>query len=362
MSTPDSRRIRAVVVDDSATVRELLVAILHNAGDIEVVGTGSTGKEAVRLVSRLRPDVLTMDIRMPVMDGLEATRWIMREVPTPIVIVTGSLMCDDIDLTMEALRAGALTVVHKPGLADSETCDKVVQAVRLMSSVLVIHHWNHRQRPALAATASRAFQTRAEITQPRPLRVIGLAASTGGPAALATVLRGLSAQFPLPILVVQHITKGFASGLAEWLNHQTDLHVVLAGHGDAVLAGTVLLAPDDYHLEVNVQGVVELSKQPVYRGLRPSANYLFQSLARAYGARAAGVILTGMGDDGCDGLETLHAAGGLTIAQDEQNCVVFGMPREAIARHAVDYVLPLDQIAPLLNRFTKIRAGMVQDG
>lgn len=360
MSTLNGRRIRAVVVDDSATVRELLVAILHNAGDIEVVGAGSNGEEAVRLVSRLRPDVLAMDIRMPVMDGLEATRRIMRDTPTPIVIVTGSLMRGDIDLTLEALRAGALTIVNKPGLADPDTCDKVVQAVRLMSSVPVIHHWDRKHRPASAA--SRVFQTRAEITHPRPLRVIGLAASTGGPAALATILRGLSAQFPLPILIVQHITNGFASGLAEWLSHQTDLRVVLAGHGDAVLAGTVLLAPDDYHLEVNVQGVVELSKQPAYRGLRPSANYLFQSLARAYGAHAAGVILTGMGDDGCDGLEPLRAAGGLTIAQDEPSCVVYGMPREAVARNVVNHVLPLDQIAPLLNQFIGVRAGMAQDG
>lgn len=359
MSTPNSRRIRAVVVDDSATVRDLLVAILHNAGDIEVVGTGSTGEEAIRLVSRLRPDVLAMDIRMPVMDGLEATRRIMRDTPTPIVIVTGSLMRDDIDLTLEALRAGALTIVNKPGLADPDTCDKVVQAVRLMSSVPVIHHWNRGRRPASGAATPRPRTANASS---RPLRVIGLAASTGGPAALATILRALPAQFPLPILIVQHITNGFASGLAEWLSHQTDLRVALASHGDTVTAGTIWLAPDDYHLQVTGPGVVALSKQPPYHGLRPSASYLFQSLAQAYGAHAAGVILTGMGDDGCDGLETLHAAGGLTIAQNEQSCVVFGMPREAIARDAVDYVLPLDQIAPLLNQFIGVRAGTVQDG
>lgn len=363
MPALNGSRIRVVVIDDSPTVRDLLVDLLRAAGDMEVVGIGANGADAVRLVNRLHPDVVTMDIRMPTLDGLEATRRIMREAPTPIVIVTGSLMRGDIDLTMEALRAGALTIVNKPGLADPETCDKVVQAVRLMASVPVIHHWNRglTSRPAVAAGRLPAGLPR---PRPQPLRVIGLAASTGGPAALATILRALSAykQFQLPLLIVQHITTGFASSLADWLSQYTDRRVALASHGDAVTAGTVWLAPDDYHIQVNGQGVVELSKQPPYHGLRPSANMLFQSLARAYGAQAAGVILTGMGDDGGEGLETLHTAGGLTIAQDEPSCVVFGMPREAIARHAVDYVLPLDRIAPLLNQLAGVGAGLASDG
>jgi two-component system chemotaxis response regulator CheB len=361
MTKPSRSRIRVVVVDDSPTVRDLLIAILQNADDIDVVGSGANGEDAVRLVDRLRPDVLTLDIRMPVMNGLEATRRIMREAPMPIVIISGSAMRSDIDLTIEALQAGALTVVNKPGLADSETCDKVVQAVRLMAGVPVIHHWNRLTQPVAAATAPPSVEWRGKPARPDKIEVIGIAASTGGPSALATILRQLPARFPMPILIVQHITNGFASGLAEWLSHQTDLCVNLAGHGDALTPGTILIAPDNYHMQVNARGVVELCKEAPYRGLRPSANPLFQSLAHVYGPRAAGVILTGMGDDGSDGLESLHAAGGLTIAQDEQSSVVFGMPHEAIARNAIEFILPIEQIGLLLNQLADLPAGVTRD-
>jgi two-component system chemotaxis response regulator CheB len=300
--------IRAIVVDDSPTAQKLLVTILQEAEGIQVVGVGTDGEEAVRLTKRLRPDVVTMDVRMPRMDGLEATRRIMRDTPTPIVVVTADLMQADMNLTFEALRAGALTVVGKPGLADTETCEKVIRTVKLMAAVPVVHHWDRRDwRPA---------------------------------------------DFSAPILVVQHVTNGFVSGLAEWLDGVTPLHVGLASHGETPQPKSVLLAPDDYHVRVNAQGVVELSKETPYKGLRPSANYLFHSLARAYGHRAIGIVLTGMGDDGAEGLLALRQAGGLTLAQDEQSCVVYGMPREAVARDAVDEVLPLDQIAPTLRRVT----------
>lgn len=353
-----ARPIRVVVIDDSPTACELLVAILQGAEGIQVIGVGHTGEDAVRLTKRLRPDVVTMDVRMPKMDGLEATRHIMSEVPTPIVIVTGSnVMRAEANLTFEALRAGALTVVSKPGLADPETCDKVVQTVRLMSEVPVVHHWGRRRSGAPAGRGEEAVALLSprEADHQGRVQMIGIAASTGGPAALATVLGALPADFPVPILVVQHVTRGFVAGLAEWLNGETPLHVGLASHGDIPQPGTVLLAPDDYHMQVNARGVVELCREPPYRGLRPSANYLFRSLARAYGPRAVGVVLTGMGDDGAEGLEMLHQAGGLTLAQDEQSCVVYGMPHEAVARNAVDHVLSLDQIALTLGQLARLR-------
>jgi two-component system chemotaxis response regulator CheB len=185
--------------------------------------------------------------------------------------------------------------------------------------------------------------------------VIGIASSTGGPATLSKILGRLPADFGVPILVVQHVTNGFVAGLAEWLDGVTPLRVSLASHGETPRAGSVLMAPDDYHTRVNAHGIVELYKGIPYKGLRPSANDLFHSLARAYGPQAAGVVLTGMGDDGAEGLLALHRAGGLTLAQDEQSCVVYGMPREAIARDAVDEVLPLDQIAPTLERVTQTK-------
>jgi two-component system chemotaxis response regulator CheB len=370
--------IRAVVVDDSLSVRELLVALLHNSEGIQVVGVGSNGEEALRLVKRLRPDVVTMDVVMPKMDGLEATRRIMREVPTPIVMVTANMMRADIDLTFEALQAGALTVLRKPGLNDPENCENLVRTVCLMSGVPVIHHWGRDRssgRPPEAAkhttseTRSDRPPTRFDpalssglrkTLKDRDIRVIGIGSSTGGPAALAKVLRPLPAGFGIPILAVQHITPGFVSGLAEWLDKETALHVSIAGPGDTPQPGTVLFAPDDYHMELNAWGLIELNRESAYAGLRPSANHLFHSLARNYGVRAAGVILTGMGDDGVEGLMALHRSGGMTLAQDEASCVVYGMPREAVARGAVDRVLPLELIALSLERLDAQRVPRLE--
>ncbi len=351
--------IRAIVVDDSPTAQKLLVTILQKAEGIQVVGVGADGEEAVRLTKRLRPDVVTMDVRMPKMDGLEATRRIMRGTPTPIVVVTADLMQADMNLTFEALRAGALTAVGKPGLADTETCEKIIRTVKLMAEVPVVHHWDRREwRPpeALEASPPPAFPTQAtplaEKRAEENVHMVGIASSTGGPATLAKILGRLPADLAVPILIVQHVTNGFVAGLAEWLDGVTPLHVGLASHGETPRAGSILLAPDDYHVRVNAKGIIELYKGTPYKGLRPSANDLFHSLARTYGPQAVGVVLTGMGDDGVEGLLALRQAGGLTLAQDEQSCVVYGMPREAVARDAVDQVLSLDQIAPALERAT----------
>lgn len=343
--------IRAAVVDDSPTARELIMALLSNSKGIVVVGSGATGEDAVRLVRRMKPDVLCMDVRMPIMDGLEATRHIMRESPLPIILVTSSMMAEDVDLTFRALKAGALTVVKKPGLADPETCDNLLNTVRLMAGLPVVHHWGREpQRPTPPSTASvKTAAQSGDLTElTRTLEIIGIASSTGGPGTLATILSPLPADFPWPLLIVQHVSPGFGQGLAEWLNTQTPLTVGLAGHGDVPQPGMVLLAPDDYHLQVNRSKVVELYKGEPYRGLRPSANFLFNTLASVYREAAMGIILTGMGNDGVDGMEAMQRAGGLTIAQDEESCVVYGMPREAALRGAASRVLPPEGIAALL--------------
>lgn len=344
--------IRVLIVDDSATIRELLVAILQNTGDIQVVGTGTNGEDAVRLVKRLRPDVVTIDVRMPKMDGLEATQQIMRECPTPIVIVSASMKPNDQDLTFQALQAGALTAINTPGLDDPSTCAKVVETIRIMSGVPVIHHWGRIKSQPAASDAGKSKAATREVelaeVQDQETDIIGIAASTGGPSALSAVLHLLSPDFPLPILVVQHISSGFAMGLAEWLSTQVKLRVEVAAHGDILQPGVLMLAPDDYHIQINEHGIIELSKAEPYKRLRPSANVLFESLARVFGPRAMGIILTGMGDDGVNGLHELHKAGGMTIAQDEDSCVVFGMPQQAVYRNAVNHVLNLEQIARLL--------------
>ncbi len=354
--------IRAIVIDDSPTARELLVAVLQVTEGVQVVGTGSTGEDAVRLARRMKPDILVMDISMPKLDGLEATRQIMNAQPTPIVLVTGTFMHTDVDLSFRALKAGALTVMAKPGLADVEACDQLVKTIKSMAQVPVVRRWAGsspipRPSPAPQKTPEvPSLPKRAPVTPPlekdklsRPPRIIGVASSTGGPGALARIFKSLPIDYDIPILVVQHVTRGFATGLAEWLEGETPLHVRLASHGEEPHPGTILIAPDDYHMQVNYKGVIELCKEPPYHGLRPSANYLFHSLARVYGPRAMGIVLTGMGDDGAEGMLALHKVGGLTIAQDQASCVVYGMPKEAVERNAVDAIQTLDEIVLTLQ-------------
>jgi two-component system chemotaxis response regulator CheB len=351
--------IRVVIVEDSRTMTDLLVAILSAAGDIHVVGTAADGEAGVRLVQRLRPDLVTMDMYMPKMNGVEAVKAIMRTNPVPIVIVSADNKPHTMDLTFHALRAGALTVVNKPGLQDPKTSQKLVQTVRLMAGVPVIHHWGTVSNTPSAVShkpASSALIKNQYRKIDAKIRVVGIAASTGGPSTIAAVLKNLPADFPLPVALVQHFSPGFAGGLADWLGTQTSLRVDLAIHGDPLQPGTLVMAPDDYHLRVNRAGEIELSKEPAYKGLRPSANPLFESLAVAYGSAAMGIILTGMGDDGAEGLLKLHQAGGITIAQEEESCVVYGMPREAVARGAVDQLLTPEQIGFALEQISHRRS------
>jgi two-component system chemotaxis response regulator CheB len=338
-------------------MRELLYAILQGDGDIQVVGEGTTGEDAVRLVKRLRPDIVTMDIQMPKMDGLQATLKIMQENPTPIIVISANTKYQEMDLTFQALKAGALTIVQKPGLGDPEGCQHIVQMVRLMADVPVVRLWA-RNDFAQQNTTGETKRSPSEIpvskhslnTLEPSLNIIGIASSTGGPSALANILRSLPADFPLPILIVQHISPGFLSGFADWLGKQTPLHVEVASHGDLLQPGMILIAPDDYHMQVNERGVVELSKAPPYKGLRPSANYLFHSLANVFGPDALGIILTGMGDDGAAGILALHDSGGLTFAQEPNSCVINGMPQEAVNLKAIDHILTLDEIGSELER------------
>jgi two-component system, chemotaxis family, protein-glutamate methylesterase/glutaminase len=355
--------IRVVIIEDSQPMTDLLASILRAAGDIQVVGTAADGENGVRLVKRLHPDLVTMDIYMPKMNGVEAVRAIMRDHPVPIIIVSTNNEAEVMGMTFQALRAGALTVLGKPGLNDPETSQKLIQTVRVMAGVPVIHHWGtisgksptEPRKPIPSTNVNKKIQ---ELKS--RIRVIGIAASTGGPSAVATVLRNLPADFPLPIVLVQHFSPGFASSLVEWLGTQTGLRIRLATHGASLQPGTVLLAPDEYHLQINRAGTVELTREPAYKGLRPSANPLFNSLALAYGPSALGILLTGMGDDGVDGLIKLHETGGVTIAQEKNSCVVYGMPREAIDRGAVDGILTPEQIGFTLSRinnFSSKRKG-----
>jgi two-component system, chemotaxis family, protein-glutamate methylesterase/glutaminase len=336
--------IRVLIVDDSPTARSLLVAIFSSDADFQVVGEAVNGLEAVELTRKLRPDVVTMDIRMPKMDGFEATKEIMIATPTPIVIVTSSHSVHEIEMSLHALRAGALALLEKPAGPGSpgfeDAAQQLLSHVKAMAQVKVVRHWRSANPAARVEPAgSQRFG--------RP-RVIAIATSTGGPAALHVLLSGLPADFAVPILVVQHISHGFIRGLADWLNKVGQLHVKVAEEGESLKKRTVYLAPDDRHLGVSSQGLVALSAAPPIGGFRPSGTHLFESVAKAYGGTATALILTGMGEDGVAGLRAVRQAGSRIIAQDEKTCVVFGMPCAAIAANLADEVLPLEEMSARL--------------
>lgn len=336
--------VRVLVAEDSPTVQDLLVWILQSDPDLQVVGMANDGEEAVRLAARLRPDVITMDIHMPRMDGFQATREIMQRTPTPIVVVSAMVDKESVETSFSALQAGALSVVQKPTGPSSPNYEAVreclVMTVKLMSEVKVVRHWGRQPStpcPSVSISPPAAAKVQAEV--------VAIAASTGGPAALGQILSGLPADFPVPILVVQHISHGFGGGLVSWLDRATELKVGLARQGDCLAPGRVLVAPDGRHMMVRPGGRILLGPEGLDKGLCPSADPFFSSVARAFGPKALGVILTGMGRDGVEGLRQLKAVGGRVLAQDEASCVVFGMPKEAIMAGVVDQVVPLQQMA-----------------
>ncbi len=338
--------IRVVVVEDSTTARALLVTILRSDAGIEVVGEAADGAEGVALVQSLHPDVVTMDIHMPRMDGLQATKEVMITAPTPIVIVTGSQSLAEMGTAMSVLRAGAVGIAHKPpgpgapGFA--EAARQLIDTVKALAAVKVVRHWRTVPTAPRRAVAP-AVRTARD-------RLVAVAASTGGPEALHRLLSALPGDYPVPVLVVQHITQGFTQGLAEWLNAACDLHVKVAEPDEHLMPRTVYVAPDDRHLGVTPGGDVVLSGSAPVGGFRPAATYLFESVARAFGPAATAVILTGMGEDGVEGLRAVRRAGGRIIAQDQASSVVWGMPGTAVEAGLPDLVLPPEEIAARLVR------------
>lgn len=337
--------VRVLVADDSPTARDLLVGVLESDPGIRVVGQAANGREAVEMTASLRPDVVTMDVHMPLLDGFEATKAIMAENPTPIIIVSSSARREEVDLSLDATRAGALMVMPTPDNPRSERFEErraqLVSMVKAMAQVRVVRRWRPKSPGAPAPPSDdRAGGGR--------VSVVAVAASTGGPAALQRVFMDLPRDFAAPVLVVQHIASGFVDGLARWLDSRCDLAVKVAEHGEPLRRGTIYVAPDDRHLGVVETGRVELSDRPPIDGFRPSANHLFATAACAHGASVGAVILTGMGRDGVEGLRAVRAAGGRVLAQDRASSVIYGMPGEAVRAGVVDLVLPVQRIASRL--------------
>ncbi len=346
-------RIRILVADDSVTVRKRIVDVLSAQPDFEVVAEVADGREAIEACQRLRPDAATLDMMMPVMTGLAATEYIMAYCPTPILVVSSSFNRGELFKTYDALAAGALDVLEKP-LGDETDIvweRQLTDTLRLIARIKVITH--PRGRLAHLGNGGRSAQpsaTAPAVAARAGCELVAIGASTGGPGAVVDILRELPADFPLPLLVVIHISRAFGAGFAEWLNGLSPFPVAFARDGESLPrpgASRVMLAPPDQHLVVR-DGRLWLTEEPERHSCRPSVDTLFESVAREFGPRAAACLLTGMGRDGAEGLLAIRRAGGVTIAQDESTSVVFGMPREAIRIGAAGQVLRLDQIAPAL--------------
>lgn len=335
--------IRVLIAEDSPTLQRLIRSVLESDAELDVVGMASNGEEAFELLRELQPDIMTTDIRMPKVNGYQLIQRAMYEAPLPIIALTSTVSDRELGVTFKAIEAGALMVVGKPhGLPGTDPeADRLIDQVKAMSKVKVV-----RRKPNLPrdGTAKTHGATKASRPGPAPVRIIGLGASTGGPPAVQSILRRLPADFPVPIVVVQHISPGFIGGMSRWLNETTPLRVVLAEDGMRPQPGEVLLAPDDRQLEVTAQNRIQLVDSPPVGGHRPAVNVLFESIARTHGPSAIGIILTGMGSDGARGTKRLHDAGGTTVAQDEASSIIFGMPKQAIALGGVDEVLSLEQI------------------
>ncbi len=431
--------IRVLIVEDSAFAAEILTGILQSDPDIQVIGVARDGVEAVEMTPRLKPDLITMDVWMPQMDGFATVEQVMAYHPTPILVVTTSLARTDVDISLTMLAAGALDVIEKPSRLGATPWEQqtraLIRKVKLLARVRVVTHLRGRRGGRPTAVAHPAapppvapvvpnggsapaapevpldYALRREIgqraappppterpvtgsldtaTPPPPRRdsseaapgarrngpaasaldlpphrpgqpglnrysLLAIASSTGGPQALLTLLRALPAAFPLPIVVVQHIAAGFTQGLADWLARECRRPVACAADGDQPTPGAVLLAPDAHHLLLGADGRVRLATS-ARAMICPAADVMMESVAEVYEARAIGVILTGMGRDGADGMKVLRLAGGYTIAQDEQSSIIFGMPRAAIGLGIIDEVLPLEHIAPRLEQLVAGRA------
>lgn len=335
-------KIRVLVVDDSEFQQGLITGILESDPDIEVVGHAKNGVEAIEKTLNLKPDVITMDVKMPIMDGMEATREIMVERPTPIVIVSVTVK-EEQKFAFTCLKRGALDFVSinpEGGIVPSELISKV----KTCSRIKVVTH-------------PKGIKPR--VGKPRPKKVeryeiVGIAVSTGGPVALEKVLSKIPENFPLPIVIVQHISEGFTAGLAEWLSEQCKLKVIEAKDKYELKPGYAYLAPCGYHLIVDEDERIKLLQEDFPGGYhKPSADVMLNSIADVYGAKAIGIIMTGMGKDGVAGIKAIREIGGFTIAQDEESSTIFGMNKVAIDEGSVVEVVPLSQIAGALIALVK---------
>lgn len=340
-------KIRVLIVDDSGLVREILKSMLERDPAIQVIGMAENGEKGVELAQKLKPEVITMDINMPVMDGFAATEQIMAHCPAPILILSSVIDKDGVYTTFNALAAGAVDVMEKPSGLEINVWAKIgevlIQKIKLISKVKVITHVKGKVKDMFKQAEH------VSLSKFDKYEVISIGASTGGPSVLMQILKNMTPNNTLGVLVVQHMASGFTGGFVEWLADACKLKVKLAKDGERIERGQVLVAPDGFHAIARNKKTMGLISGEKVNSVKPSVDVLFNSVAEIYGKGAVGVLLTGMGADGAEGLKRIKESGGLTIAQSEKSCTVFGMPRIAIEIGAASRVLSVEDIIHTLN-------------
>lgn len=353
--------IKVLIVDDSAVQQDYLSYILSTDPEIQVVGRASNGKEALDFLKLHQPDVITMDIYMPDMDGFEVTRRIMENKPVPIVIVSAIWDPMEVEKTFQAMEMGAVSLIVKPaGIGNPNFKRNAAELIAIVKQAAAAKVVRLRSRCFPATTPVKILSA----TRKRgKIGIVALGASTGGPAAIQQFLAALPKDFPLPILIVQHISSGFTKGLVEWLNSSSQLQVYIAAHGEPIRGGCVYIAPEEYQMGVNNSGIIKLTKDLPEHFMRPAASYLFRSVLKAFSNATAGILLTGMGVDGAAELKQIKEAGGVTFAQDLASSIIYGMPGEAVRLGGADYVMPPRDIAlRLVDMITNTLNGRVLRG
>jgi two-component system chemotaxis response regulator CheB len=337
MTTP----IRVLVVDDSSLARAMLRSILEDDGGFEVIGEAVNGRDAVDLCRRLMPDLVTMDLEMPVMGGLEAIEEIMGAKAVPILVVSGVA---DAQKAYTAVSHGAIEVIPKPSMSTADV-ERFTDMARLVAKIPVITHMRRRQKSPSGSAAAEVAAAQPPLAGAIDSRIVAIASSTGGPQALAHLLAKLPIGFPHPVVVAQHISDGFAQGMADWLAGISALPVRIGREGELLTPGTVYISPSEGNMTVTGSRRIALASRTADQVYRPSCDALLNSVATIAGNRSVGIILTGMGRDGVAGMEAISRVGGLTLAQDEASSVIFGMNAVAIEKGWVSKVLPLDALA-----------------
>lgn len=338
------KSLRVMVVDDSAFMRFSIIQQLNEDPEIQVVGSASNGREALRLIPQLQPDVITLDVEMPHLDGLSTLREIMKNFPRPVIMVS-SLTKEGASETIQALMYGAVDFIPKPDnrLEIRTAMSEIIAKIKHAAKARVKHATSYLLKTSSPSASSQGEKAVRPYSKQAPVILIG--SSTGGPGALSEVVPALPANLPSPVVIVQHMPAGFTRSLSERLNTISQLKVKEAEPGDALMVGQVLLAPGGFHMTFDEDEKVMLNQKPAVHGVRPAVDVTLNSLNKHFGRNMIGVILTGMGSDGAIGTSILHSAGGYVIAEDESTCIVWGMPRSVVEAGAASIVLPRPQIA-----------------